>query len=84
MLKAKGALGLWMREWRRENRYTAKQFARLCGITSSRISEIESGEARNLTLRTLISISKATKTPFVNVAYIAAKSLEELNEHQDQ
>ncbi|WP_313033673.1 helix-turn-helix domain-containing protein [Stenotrophomonas acidaminiphila] len=69
---ATGQFGQWLRQWRRDNRYSLDQFAKLSGVSKVALFELEHGRTFNPRLATLMAISKATKVAFTRVAMLAA------------
>jgi transcriptional regulator with XRE-family HTH domain len=72
MAKPDGPFGQWLRQWRKDNRWTISGFAGLIGMSKSYVWELEHGVTFNPSLETLMAISKHTGTAFTKVALLAA------------
>lgn len=70
--QAHGQFGSWLREWRKDNRYSLQQFAELSGLSKVAVFELEHGKTFNPRLSTIMAISKATGIAFTKVALLAA------------
>ncbi|NJB80320.1 helix-turn-helix domain-containing protein [Xanthomonas arboricola] len=67
-----GPFGSWLREWRRDNRYSLQQFAEKSGLSKVALFELEHGKTFNPRRSTIMAISKATGIAFTKVAILAA------------
>lgn len=67
-----GPFGQWLRQWRKENRWTISGFANEAGMSKSYMWELEQGIKFNPSLETLMAISKHTGTAFTKIALLAA------------
>lgn len=74
-----GVLGAWIRQWRKDNRYTIGGLSDLSGISKAQLWELEKIPVLNPRLKTLMSLSKATGTPFTKIVLLAAQQALENN-----
>jgi transcriptional regulator with XRE-family HTH domain len=72
-------IGQHIRRFRKENRWSLSAFAAHMGITKAHLWEVENGRQANPTLRTVVAISRATRTSVTRVINLFMEQQEDRN-----